>query len=161
MTTAVINTESQWFKIAVLIIAIIIIIVCAYNVNGYRKILSSNKNAVTNSEINTLLIINAVFMVLGIVLFIWALWRLVFSAEYREYIIEGTKNKVTSVATQTNTGLNFKPTTTTPVPATPVPTTATGLAKPVASTAAVPHAAVAPISPLRPLSPIYSAGHVI
>ena len=184
MSTTIIETESQWFKIAVLIIAVIIIIVCAYNVNSYRKLSAAKQNIVSTDEANTLLIINIIFLVLGVVLFIWALWRLVFAADYRQYLVQSTQEKVSGLPTKakeyltsTTSGINLKPSTTTTVTTTSVApvVSAHAAVAPVASA----HAAVAPVASapvakatptlaapavgtgLRPLSPVYSNNHII
>lgn len=96
------TTESQWFKVTVLVLAIVVIVICSYNVDVYRRLRSDPTSPISMEEANTLLIVNAIFIALAVVLFIWALWRLILSRQYREVLV----TKAEAALTGTEFGYN-------------------------------------------------------
>lgn len=90
-----IDTESRWFPIVVLIISALIAIFCGFNVYYYNQIRLNDSctGAVTVEQATTMFWINLVVVILAIVIFLWSIWRIIFSEKYRS----GIKEKVVEV----------------------------------------------------------------
>ena len=99
--------EEQWFKVLVLIVAAIVIIITAYNINTYRLLKTDNRSPINGEESNTLLILNIILLIFAIITFIWALYRILLAKDYREKI----ERNVTEVVTGTEYGYSPSETT--------------------------------------------------
>lgn len=83
------TTESRWFKIVVLIIVLIILILTVINIIYFNK--ARQGQTISSSEGSTLLWMNVVIVVITAIILIWALWRILFSREYRNQIGANTR----------------------------------------------------------------------
>ncbi len=83
------TTESRWFKIVVLIIVLIILILTVINIIYFNK--ARQGQTISSSEGSTLLWMNVVIVVIAAIILIWALWRILFSREYRNQIGANTR----------------------------------------------------------------------
>ena len=119
--------EEQWFKVLVIIVAAILIIVAAYNINTYRLLRGSQHSPINGEESNTLLVVNVIILVFGIILFIWGIYRLLLAKDYREKL----ESRVSKAVTSTEYG--FSPEETTVTVTKPAGTSVT-VTKPIAPT---------------------------
>ena len=83
------TTESRWFKIVVLIIAIVILIMAVINVIYFNK--ARQGQTISSSEGSILLWLNVIVIVIAAIITLWALWRILFSREYRQQLGSGTR----------------------------------------------------------------------
>ena len=68
----------MWFKIIIIIVAAATIGVSIANIIYYNRIRSSNSTVISHNEAVTMLWINIILIVFAAVIFIWAIWRLIF-----------------------------------------------------------------------------------
>ena len=78
------TTESRWFKIMVLIVAVIILIFAVVNIVYYNRIRQGQ--TVSSSEATVLLWLNVAMLIVTAIIVLWALWRIIFSREYRQQL---------------------------------------------------------------------------
>lgn len=83
------TTESRWFKIIVLLIALVILILAVINIVYFNKIRQGE--TLSSSEGSTLLWVNVVIAVVAAIILLWALWRMLFSREYRSQLGSSTR----------------------------------------------------------------------
>lgn len=105
----VIESESQWFKVAVVIISGIAVVLFAYYTYTYYKLKTSTVNPIDSGETMTLLVLSSIMLVLSFVIFIWGMYRLVLARGYREYLVEETGKTVKSVVYTTEGGFGTTP----------------------------------------------------
>ena len=88
------TTESRWFKIIVFILSAIVVGVTIANVAYFNRIRTGSCQALSNSTATTMVWVNAILLVIAIIIFLWSLWRLLFSgaarAQVRHYMISPT-----------------------------------------------------------------------
>jgi hypothetical protein len=91
-------TEARWFKVVVLVVTAIIIVVCAFNVSTYNKLRNGTNisGLMDSNEALALMISNLIILILAIIIFIWAVFRLFFNREFRSTIGTHTVNFVTT-----------------------------------------------------------------
>lgn len=77
------STETRWFKILVLIASGLVAGVSLANIIYYNRIRTGSCTAVSVNEATGLLVVNVIIFIIAILLFLWALWRLLFSREFR------------------------------------------------------------------------------
>ena len=83
------TTESRWFKIIVLIVAVIILIFAVINIIYYNRI--RDGQTVSSSEASVLLWLNVAVLIVTVFIVCWALWRIIFSREYRRQLGTNTQ----------------------------------------------------------------------
>ena len=117
------TTESRWFKIIVFILSAIVVGVTIANIAYFNQIRNGSCQALSHNTATTMVWVNAILLVIAIIIFLWSLWRLLFSgaarAQVRHYMISPTSgvnmgfappaypgymNQPTAVATSTDAG---------------------------------------------------------
>lgn len=140
-TTVVVadSTESEWFKVAALIISALGIVFFGWQTWIYSRVKSSGANIIDPGDVTAMLTFNIIMLILSVILFAWALYRIFLSRKYREHIYQRTTTGIKEIISGTEYGYT---------PATlQVPVAASTAAVPVATkTVAVPvtQTAVAP-----------------
>ena len=86
------TTETRWFKIISFIVLGFIVGVSIANIVYFNRIRTGTCNAVTQGEANIMMWVNIVISIITGLLFIWSLWRLLFSKELRHNIGEGASS---------------------------------------------------------------------
>lgn len=140
-----VETESRWFKVLVVVVAAVSIVLFAYYTWTYNKLRTSTNSPISSSEATTLMWLSIVMLVLASIVFIWGIWRLFVAKGYREYLVSSTGKKVSSAGQAvtefvTTTEGGFAPTDYAAV-VVPARTAATVTPKPVLRPAQVPVAA--------------------
>lgn len=77
------TAETRWFKIIVTIVSGFFIGIAIANIVYYNRIRSGTCNAVTKNEANVMFWINIVILVIAVIIFLWSLWRLLFTQSQR------------------------------------------------------------------------------
>ena len=80
------STESRWFKIIVFIVAAIVVGVTIANIVFFNRIRDGTCNAVTHGQATTMLWVNVILLVIAVIIFLWSLWRLLFTRETRQRV---------------------------------------------------------------------------
>ena len=80
------TTESRWYKITVFIISAIVVGVTIANIVYFNRIRKGTCGAMTSGEATTMLWINVILLIITAIIFIWSLWKLIFSSEKRTQI---------------------------------------------------------------------------
>ena len=80
------SSGDRWFKITVVISSGFFAGFSIANAIYYNRIRTGACSAITQGEATTLLWINIILAVLAIIIFFWALWLLIFTAEVRTSI---------------------------------------------------------------------------
>jgi hypothetical protein len=88
-------SDSRWFQALTLIGTGLVIGVTVADVYFFHRIRSGN--TVSNSEANTMMILNIIILVLAIIIFIWALYRIIFTAQAKNYIANTVTTNVQAV----------------------------------------------------------------
>jgi len=78
------TTETRWFKIIVFIFSAIIVGLFIANVVYYNRIRTGG--TVTTGEATSMLWLSVIFLIVGIIVFLWSIWSLVFSKTARESV---------------------------------------------------------------------------
>ncbi len=76
------NTESVLYKIVVFLISAFVVGVMIANLVYYNRIREGK--TVTTSEATTMLWVSVILLVIGVLVFLWSIWRLLFTSEARE-----------------------------------------------------------------------------
>ena len=88
------TTESRWFKIVVFILSSVVVGVTIANVVYFNKIRNGSCQAISHNTATTMVWVNAILLVIAIIIFLWSLWRLLFSGtargQIRHYMISPT-----------------------------------------------------------------------
>lgn len=80
------STEAVWFKIIVLIVSAVFVGFSIANIVYFNRIRKGNCEEVSEGEATTLLWLNIVMVIIAGIIFIWSLWRLIFSRETRQRV---------------------------------------------------------------------------
>ena len=88
------TTETRWFKIVIVVVTGFVIGISIANIVYYNRIRSGTCNAVTQNEANAMFWINIVILVVASLIFLWALWRLLFTRE----TVERWENKLLDIS---------------------------------------------------------------
>ncbi|PCJ29034.1 MAG: hypothetical protein COA94_02825 [Rickettsiales bacterium] len=83
------TTETRWFKIFVSVITAFVVGISIANVVYYNRIRTGTCNAITRGEADAMFWINIIVSISSGLLFVWSLWRLVFSKDLRSQITHG------------------------------------------------------------------------
>jgi hypothetical protein len=78
------TTETRWFKIIVFIFSAIIVGLFIANVVYYNRIRTGG--TVTTGEATSMLWLSVIFLIVGIIVFLWSIWSLVFSKTAKESV---------------------------------------------------------------------------
>lgn len=78
------TTETRWFKIIVFIFSAIVVGLFIANVVYFNRI--RNGGTVTTGEASSMLWLSVIFLIIGIIVFLWSIWSLVFSKGTRESV---------------------------------------------------------------------------
>lgn len=117
--------ESRWFKVFAFIISGFVVGVSIANIIYFNRLRKKPSTDITSTEATSMLWVNIVILVISSLLFIFALWKLIFSQSYRAKLVTKTKRYFT------DTGSGFTPVTTT-----------------------TPAVAVAPVTAVTPVTPV-------
>lgn len=80
------TTESRWYKIIVFIVSAIFVGFSIANIVYYNRIRTGTCAAVTSGEATTLMWLNIALLVIAGLIFLWSLWRLIFSHNTRAQV---------------------------------------------------------------------------
>jgi len=80
------TTESRWYKVLVFIVSGIVVGVSIANIVYFNRLRDDSCTAVSSGEATTMLWVNVVILVIAALIFLWSLWRLIFSRESRKQI---------------------------------------------------------------------------
>ena len=80
------TTESRWFKIIVFLLSAAVIGVTIANIIYYNKIRNGTCGAVTHGEATTMLWVNVILLIVAIFVFIWSIWKLLFTHDTRKQV---------------------------------------------------------------------------
>ena len=86
------NTESRWFKIATFIISGFFIGFSIANLVYYDRLRKGNCDTISTGEATSMLWLNVILLIIAVLMFFWALWKLIFSQEKRKSIATATRN---------------------------------------------------------------------
>jgi len=78
------TTETRWFKIIVFIFSAIVVGLFIANVVYFNRIRTGG--TVTTGEATSMLWLSVIFLIIGILVFLWSIWSLVFSKGTRESV---------------------------------------------------------------------------
>lgn len=110
------TTESRWFKIIVFVLSAIVVGVTIANLVYFNRIRNGTCQAISHNTAVTMLWVNAILLIIAIIVFIWSLWRLLFSGATRQrvqhYMISPTEG----------VNMGFSPSVSAPPPITAVAT---------------------------------------
>lgn len=112
------TTESRWFKIIVFILSAVVVGVTIANIVYFNRIRNGTCQAISHNTATTMVWVNAILLVIAIIIFLWSLWRLLFSgttrSRVRHYMISPSSGvnmgytpgyaPVTAVATSADVG---------------------------------------------------------
>ena len=84
------TTESRWFKIISFIVTDFFAGFSLANIIYYAKA-RNNCNALSRTEVISMLWLNIILFIFAIILFLWSLWRLIFSGSYRQQLSSNVK----------------------------------------------------------------------
>jgi TRAP-type C4-dicarboxylate transport system permease small subunit len=77
------TTETRWFKIVSFIIAVIFLGFIIANVVYFNRLRHGTSNAITQAEANSMYWVNVIILIIAILLFLWTLYRLIFTTEFK------------------------------------------------------------------------------
>lgn len=103
------STESEWFKIAALIISALGIVFFGWQTYIYARLKASPVNMLDPGDITSMLVFNIIMLILSIILFSWALYRIFLARKYRQYLEAKAYSGVSGVGgffTETEYGYN-------------------------------------------------------
>ena len=101
------TTESRWFKLVVVIASGLASAFFITNAIYYDRIRNGTCNAISKSEADTMFWINVILAIISVIVFIWGIYRLIASKDYRVYLQE----QAVSYATGPGTGFLTVPST--------------------------------------------------
>jgi hypothetical protein len=71
------NANILWFTIVTLVVSVILIVVCALGIYYFNKVRTENGSEISSTTAAVLMGLNAFGILLGLLVFIWALVSLV------------------------------------------------------------------------------------
>lgn len=80
------TTESRWFKIVIFLVSGIVVGVSIANIVYFDRIRKGTCGAVTHGEAVAMIWVNAILLVIAALVFLWSLWRLIFSRDTRQKV---------------------------------------------------------------------------
>ena len=90
------TTESRWFKFVVVLASGLATAFFIANAVYYDKIRKGSCSAVTTKEADTMYYINVILAIISVFVFIWGIYRLVASKDYRVYLQDQAAGYVTN-----------------------------------------------------------------
>lgn len=101
------TSETRWFKILVFIFSAVVVGLFIANVVYYNRIRTGG--TVTTGEATSMLWLSVIFLILGIIVFLWSIWSLIFSKETREsvkhYMLQPNTGFVSNISGFAPTGV--------------------------------------------------------
>ena len=83
------TTEPRWFKITVFIVSGFFAAFSIANLIYYDRIKKNGGcGSVTQGEATAMFWINLILAIVTLIVFLWALWRIIFSREYRQHMVD-------------------------------------------------------------------------
>ena len=80
------TTESRWYKALVFIVSGIVVGVSIANIVYFNRLRDDKCTEVSSGEATAMLWVNIIILVIAALIFLWSLWRLIFSRESRKQI---------------------------------------------------------------------------
>ena len=80
------TTEAVWYKVLVFIVSGIIVGVSIANIVYYNRLRDGSSASVSDGEATAMMWVNIVVLVIAALIFLWSLWRLIFSRESRKKV---------------------------------------------------------------------------
>jgi hypothetical protein len=89
MADVVETSEARWFKIVVFVVSGFFVGFSLANIIYFNRIRRNNGvPGITRGEATSMLWINAILFAISLIIFIWAIFRLVAGREYRQRIVQ-------------------------------------------------------------------------
>lgn len=95
------TSESRWFKILVFVFSGFFVGFSIANIIYYERLRRSNNNVLTKTESTSMLWINIILLVIAVFIFLWSIWRLIFTKTKRQEY----KQKAINYINDTNSGV--------------------------------------------------------
>lgn len=90
------TTESRWFKLVVVLASGLATAFFITNAVYYDRIRKGSCSALTTREADTMYWLNVILAIISVFVFLWGIYRLIASKDYRVYLQEQTLGYATT-----------------------------------------------------------------
>ena len=103
------TTESRWFKIVVFLLTSIVVGVSIANIVYFNRIRTGNCQAISHGTAVTMIWVNVILLIIAAIIWLWSIWRLIFSRTTRETFKGKVKHYVVDPTSGAQMGYQYAP----------------------------------------------------